>query len=252
MLDAPFRLDLLGRVDLRRPDGARVQSILAQPKRVALLAYVAVEADDGFAQRERVMSVLWPESDEGRARQSLRNGLYHIRQSLGADILLTEGPDGIGVAHKLVVDAVQFKRAVMDERFTDAVDLYEGEFLRGLHLSDNPEFEEWFTRKRAELQRDALQAFRETARLRQEAGDLEGAHSILRRAQEMAPADEEPATAPAPARCAEGCLHLTGYVRPCTLRAHRGRKRLLTKLGFKRLTPTSGKRSRNDTCPTRQ
>ena len=58
------------------------------------------------------MSVLWPEADEGRARQSLRNGLYHIRQSLGADILLTEGHDGVGVAPELVVNVVRFRQAI--------------------------------------------------------------------------------------------------------------------------------------------
>jgi DNA-binding SARP family transcriptional activator len=166
--------------------------MLAQPKRLALLAYVAMEAPGGFVARERVMSVLWPDSDNARARQSLRNSLYQIRKSAGADVLTNRGAVDLGVnPSRLLVDAVALRTAAAEERYEDAVDLYRGPFLSGFHLDDAPEFEEWATRIRATLEADALRALRAAARLREESGDIEAARRLLRRAQELSPADEE-------------------------------------------------------------
>ena len=192
MGDPPLHFTVLGSVDLLRADGSRLLSFLAQPKRVALLAYVAIEAPGGFVQRERIMSVLWPDSDNTRARQSLRNSLYQIRQSAGAEILVNRGSADVGVDPAILfVDAVALRAAVAEGRFQDAVDLYGGPLLPGFHLDDAPDFEEWTARARAAIQADALRAFREAARAREGSGDLEAARSLLRRAQEIAPADEE-------------------------------------------------------------
>ncbi len=183
---------VLGNVDLRRADGTTILSFLAQPKRVALLAYVALEAPDGFVSRERIMSVLWPDSDDTRARQSLRNALYEIRRSAGADVLVNRGATDVGVDPALVfVDAVALRTAVAEGRFEDAASLYAGPFLAGFHLDQAPDFEEWATRTRMVLEADALRAFRETARAREAAGDVEEARSLLWRAQTIAPTDEE-------------------------------------------------------------
>jgi DNA-binding SARP family transcriptional activator len=40
-----IRLSLLGSLDLRASDGRQILSVLAQPKRVALLAYLAANRD---------------------------------------------------------------------------------------------------------------------------------------------------------------------------------------------------------------
>lgn len=106
-IDEPrLHFKVLGSVDLQRPDGSRLLSILAQPKRVALLTYVAVEAPQGFVPRERIMSVLWSESDNARARQSLRNSLYQIRQAAGSELLTNRGSAALGANPALLeVDA---------------------------------------------------------------------------------------------------------------------------------------------------
>ena len=43
---------LLGAVDLKGSDGETLRSVLAQPKRVALLAYLAVATPSGYHRRE--------------------------------------------------------------------------------------------------------------------------------------------------------------------------------------------------------
>ncbi|MCG6957247.1 MAG: hypothetical protein LJF04_14755 [Gemmatimonadetes bacterium] len=191
-VDPSLHFTVLGSVDLQRTDGSRLLSLLAQPKRVALLTYVAVEAPGGFMPRERIMSVLWPDSDNTRARQSLRNSLYQIRQAAGAEVLTNRGSVDVGVDPALlIVDAVALKTAVSQGRFQEAADLYGGPFLSGFHLDDAPEFEEWSERTRASLEADALRAFREAAWARERSGDIEAARVLLRRAQELVPTDEE-------------------------------------------------------------
>ncbi len=192
MGESPLVFRLLGSVDLRRADGSQLLSFLAQPKRVALLAYVALEAPGGFVTRERIMSVLWPDSDTSRARQSLRNALYQIRQSAGSELLTNRGSVDVGVNPALLfVDAVALRAAVAEERFRDAVDLYGGPFLSGFHVDDAPAFDEWAEHARFAIRADALRAFREAAHVREGSGDIEAARALLRRAQEIAPADEE-------------------------------------------------------------
>lgn len=169
-----------------------MRSLLAQPKRLALLAYVALEVPGGFVPRERIMSVLWPDSDDARARQSLRNTLYQIRKSAGADALSNRGAVDLGVnSTRLFVDAVALRIAVEEGRYEEVVDLYGGPFLSGFHLDDAPGFEEWAGRTRARLKADALRAFREVARLHENSGDMEAARRLLRRAQTLSPTDEE-------------------------------------------------------------
>lgn len=169
-----------------------MSSILAQPKRIALLAYVALTGSQGYISRERIMSVLWPESDEARARQSLRNGLYKIRQALGDEVFLSQGNSDVRLNPDLLtVDVIALKAALDDENWKVTVDLYKGPFLSGFHVDDCAEFEAWSSQARTSLQRDALRAFPKAAASLAQNGDLESAQELLARAQVIAPTDEE-------------------------------------------------------------
>jgi hypothetical protein len=76
----PYRLHLLGPWDLRGPDGERIGSVLAQPKRLCLLAYLALA--DGPVSRAHLAALFWPESDEVRARNALSQAVHYLRRSL--------------------------------------------------------------------------------------------------------------------------------------------------------------------------
>jgi len=86
----PYRLKLLGPWDLRGPEAERVSSVLAQPKRLCLLAYLAMA--EGPVSRSTVVALFWPESDEERARNALSQALFHLRRSLSKDVV--ESVDG--------------------------------------------------------------------------------------------------------------------------------------------------------------
>ena len=56
-------LQLLGPVDLRDDTGRELSQLLGQPKRFALLAYLAGSAPQIFDRRDRLFALFWPESN---------------------------------------------------------------------------------------------------------------------------------------------------------------------------------------------
>src|SRR5712664_68424 len=90
-----IELRMLGTLDLKGADGRAVHTILAQPKRLALLAYLAVHADHG-ARRDSVVALFWPDLDTAHARGALRQSLRFLRRELGDGILNGHSDEAIG------------------------------------------------------------------------------------------------------------------------------------------------------------
>jgi hypothetical protein len=74
-----FRFRVLGAVDLRDARGREVTSVLAQPRRLALLTYLALAPAGEFSRRAALASLFWPEADDAHARGPLRSALVHRR-----------------------------------------------------------------------------------------------------------------------------------------------------------------------------
>lgn len=151
-------LTTLGVLDLRRPDGTAVQSVLQQPKRAALLVYLAANTE-GYQRRDTLLSLFWPESGEEAARHSLSQAVYKLRQALGAEAILTRGDEEIRLAGGLLAcDFAAFESAVADRRYADALELYAGDFLASFHLDGARAFERWADAKRSSLKQTAAKA----------------------------------------------------------------------------------------------
>lgn len=189
--DQPFRLEVFGTLDLTTDEGSRVLSVVAQPKRSALLAYLALEGGNGFQRRDRVIDVFWPDLEAEQARHALRQSLYVLRGSLGSDALVSQGDHEIGVAPGVVwCDAVAFEAAIAADRPDVAMDLYTGPLLSGFYLDDVIEFEHWVDRQRLRLDRLATEAAWQLAAEREAAGEGGEALHWGRRAASLAPFDE--------------------------------------------------------------
>lgn len=150
-------LDLrtLGALDLVRPDGTRVQSIMLQPKRAALLIYLRLARPGQYHRRDALLPLFWPESDESSARHSLSQALYKLRQSLGEDAIQVRGDEEIRLAETVVsCDAATLWDALKRGRWEDVLDSYSGDFLAGFHVSADG-FERWLDEERLRL-RDAV------------------------------------------------------------------------------------------------
>jgi DNA-binding SARP family transcriptional activator/TolB-like protein len=183
----------LGALDLRTAEGVEVRSILAQPKRVALLAYLTLHAPAGYVRRDTLLALFWPESTTEHARASLRKGLHFLRRALGEAVIVTRGAEEVGIdLSRLGCDAVEFRRLLEAGEPARALELYRGELLKGFHISAAPEFEAWLDSQRAELREQAAQASWAVAAEAEAASEVERAAEAGRRAVALS-RDEEAA-----------------------------------------------------------
>ena len=185
-----IELQTLGAVDLRL-DGKEVATVLAQPKRLALLAYLATARPRGFQSRDALLALFWPEADDERARNSLRQALHQLRRSLGEAALPGRGEREVGVDPSVVrCDAAQFDDAVERESWEEALRLHRGDFLPGLFVQDAPEVERWLDEERARRRRDAAGAAWRLTDAAEQAGDAVAAERWARLAVGLEPGDE--------------------------------------------------------------
>jgi serine/threonine-protein kinase len=184
-----IRLSLLGSLDLRASDGRQILSVLAQPKRVALLAYLAANQD--YVRRDTLLGLFWPESDEEHARHALRQSVYTLRRGLGPRALASRGDEELRIdCDHIECDVAAFETAVQDGRAEAALELYKGDLLEGFFLSDAPEFEKWLDGRRTTLRNQAAEAAWAIAQAAEAAANGVEAAEWARRAAEYAP-DEE-------------------------------------------------------------
>jgi serine/threonine-protein kinase len=179
----------LGSLDLRASDGRQILSVLAQPKRVALLAYLAANQD--YVRRDTLLGLFWPESDEEHARHALRQSVYTLRRGLGPRALASRGDEELRIdCDHIECDVAAFETAVQDGRAEAALELYKGDLLEGFFLSDAPEFEKWLDGRRTTLRNQAAEAAWAIAQAAEAAANGVEAAEWARRAAEYAP-DEE-------------------------------------------------------------
>ncbi len=189
MADIEFRT--LGTLDLRRADGDELHSLVAQPKRVALLAYLCLANPRGFHRRDTLLGLFWPDADQAHARTSLRNALHVLRHTLGENAFLLRGDEEIAVNFDTVwCDSLAFEECVSSERVQEALELYRGDLLSGFFLEEVPMFERWLESERIRLRGHAARAARTAAEQCESDRNLTQALSWARRAVELADSDE--------------------------------------------------------------
>jgi DNA-binding SARP family transcriptional activator len=153
-----IRLRTLGTLDLRDAEGVELRSILAQPKRLALLVCLAVGTPHGFHRRDRLLALFWPESETERARATLNRAIYFLRRELGEGVLLSRGDEEIGVnPERFWCDAAAFDDAYDRGDAVQCLELYRGDLLSGF-FAEASGFEAWLEGERARLRGYASEA----------------------------------------------------------------------------------------------
>jgi len=189
-----IQLRILGAADLRpgTDEGAPIDAVLAQPKRFALLAFLAASAPRGLQRRDTLLALFWPEHDAPHARNSLSKALHHLRRSLGAGALATRGDEEVGVDDAaLWCDVRAFERALDAGRAAEAVALYRGDLLAGFNVSGvAPEFDVWLEGERRRLRSRAAAAAWSLSRDAEGAGSGAEAVRLARWAEGLTPDDE--------------------------------------------------------------
>lgn len=186
---------MLGAIDLRAEGRERdCAAVLAQPKRVALLVYLALAQPRGLQPRDAVLALFWPECSDAKARRSLNQALYFLRRHLGPSFIASEG-DRIGIApDALVCDAVRVHDHLDRGERREALELYVGELLPAFFPSESARLERWLDGERARIHARTCAAAVALADEHETRSEwLEAVH-WLRRARELDPYDERLAT----------------------------------------------------------
>lgn len=188
-----YRLTTLGSVHLLDPQGRPVELLLAQPKRIAFLVFLAVRSPGRPDTRDALAALFWPDRSHDRARAGLRTMLWVLRNELGRDIVRTVGTSLELDPTGLWVDARALRQAVSEGEHDRAIDLYRGEFLAGYHARIGPEFEAWVVAEGARLRDLAVSAAWRAAEWEARRGNAISAATMSRRALELSRDDESAA-----------------------------------------------------------
>lgn len=180
-----LELQLLGDISLKARDGETPPAELLQPRKLALLSYLAVEAR--VVSRTEMAGVLWGDVPEVRARASLSQLIHTIRRACPVDPFSAEG-QGL----RLRTDVVACDVAILYERTTEehTAELLKAiptSFMPGFVLAGETAFEEWSVKQRLRFE---LHVADLAWRGAQESGRSWTAVDYLRIASELRPFDE--------------------------------------------------------------
>jgi DNA-binding SARP family transcriptional activator len=178
----------LGPVELTL-DGAIAPPELLWKKHLALLVYLARSGPRGRA-REHLMGLLWPESEEGKARHSLNVALGHIRRHLGEGAIDGSGGPLRLSPGRMRLDLDEFEALAADEDWSGAARLVTGDFLEGFDLGGASAFEDWLAAERTHWRARAVDVLVRNADELLRSGHAAEAVSAARRALRLDPGAE--------------------------------------------------------------
>lgn len=184
----------LGSVDLRASDGCEVRAITAQPKRLALLAYLVLAHPHGYHRRDTLVALFWPELDDAQGRAALSRVVYQLRSALGAEAILSRGVDEIAANFALIrCDAVLMQSLASSREWRQAFDLFRGDLLAGLYATGTaPEFDQWLEGRRAHFRGLAAQAAWRLVQQCEAEERIDDAIAYARRYLALRPGEETP------------------------------------------------------------
>ena len=168
-----FRLQTLGSLSLHDHSGAAVPGHASQRRRLALLAVLAAAGDRG-RNRDSLLTLLWPDASPERARHSLEQLLYAMRNSVNDELFLGVNPIALN-PEVIRSDVGEFERALAENRLEDAVAEYRGPFLHGFVLPDALELEPWADGERARLAAAYARALESLASASERRSDFQSA-----------------------------------------------------------------------------
>jgi DNA-binding SARP family transcriptional activator len=134
----------------------------AQRRVIALLAVLALARNQGVS-RDRLIGLLWPDSEPEKARQALTQALYHTRRALREDQLFLTGADIRLNPEVITSDVAEFEEALDRREMERAASLYTGPFLDGFYVAGTPEFERWASLEQRRLAGRSAQALEQLA-----------------------------------------------------------------------------------------
>ncbi len=175
----------------------------------ALLSYLAAQPGCAFS-RGSLAVLLWPDKPKKSANANLRQTIARIRDALGETTgdVVEITPHALRFQSPAAdVDVLRFERLIAESRqhahvdgalceacvsrLHEAVDLYRGEFLRGLDMNTSDAFEEWLMLCREQYRRQMLEALHALARHYERLNDINRSREFAQRQLDLEPWREE-------------------------------------------------------------
>ncbi len=161
-------------------------------KNRALVYYLA--AHNHPVTRENLLAFFWPDHERSAAQPILRTMIYDLRKQLGENFRADD--QAIALAADVYIDVHHFIAALQASTadllsLTNAIALYQGDFLEGFSLADSPQFDDWATSEREHYSILAMRGFADLARIQERLGDYSAALNAMRRALAFNPFQED-------------------------------------------------------------
>jgi DNA-binding SARP family transcriptional activator/TolB-like protein len=177
-------LRTFGGLSIDSGGGAAVPAVRRRP--LAVLALLAIAGERGMS-REKVVALLWPESDEERGRNSLSQALAGLRRDTSAEDLVVGTTDIRLNSSAINSDVGEFERSVESGALERAVGLYQGPFLDGVFVREAADFEQWADGHRRRLHDMCTTSLERLARAADKGGDSVAALAWWRRLATVEP-----------------------------------------------------------------
>jgi predicted ATPase/DNA-binding SARP family transcriptional activator len=178
---------------------------LTRRKVIALLAYLAVTGQQH--SREKVATLFWPDFEATSAYAYLRNALWLVKQTaLEPWLEIEQDMLGIRRDNSLWVDVTHFEAKLAACKrhphaeyevcqdcislLTEAVMLYQDDFMTGFTLEDSPDFDEWQFFQTESLRRAMTGALAKLVRWHTQHKEPDVALNYARRWQSLDPLHE--------------------------------------------------------------
>ena len=186
MTNAGYTLRLLGAFELVDAGG---EVVLGAGKPLAVIAYLAC-ATDRRSSRFALLDLLWGDVDPERARATLRQTVFGLRQRLGPTIIESDG-EWLTVSVDITVDARAFLEAVKQGDNAQAVARYRGAFVPDFAAPGASDFERWAEFERLRLEGTFLASARSYLQQVLKEGRHADAMALAARLRDADPTDDE-------------------------------------------------------------
>jgi DNA-binding SARP family transcriptional activator len=188
-----IELRTLGTWEVRIVDGTKTRDMRLEPKRMALLVYLAVEHRMNVVARDQLIAIFWPDLDEAAARSALRQSLHYLGSRLGSEAIAGRGTPEVGLSpDRVCCDAVEFERFLDGSEPVRALRRFSGSFLPGFYYArQSRDFEEWVETQRQWLTERAFEAALTLAEDEAVRGNTTGQTHWLKRALQLEPFRED-------------------------------------------------------------
>lgn len=170
-------------------DAGRAPLRFRSQRTVGLLGYLVSEQRP--VARSLLATLFWPDEPSPKGRANLSRELHNLAQILPDCWESDRQAIAFVPSSATSVDIYQLRQLEASQRWGEATDLLGGEFLEGLYLDDNREFESWLMAERERWQGRAELVLRRVIEGYTRRGRYTEALHHARRLLQLAPWDEE-------------------------------------------------------------